>query len=108
MAFEEQMKLSETDVERHTGQLPLWRYARERGGTLIREFVFHDFAQAFAFMAQVAIHAEKRGHHPEWCNVYNRVVVTLTTHDVAGVSVKDIRMAILMDRVAAVISSQAQ
>ena len=62
--------------------------------------MFIDFAQAFGFMAQVAIHAEKRNHHPEWSNVYNRVHVTLTTHDVNGLSMNDIELAGLMDRIA--------
>ncbi len=52
--------------------LPHWRHANERGGTITRELVFTDFVQAFGFMTQVALEAEKRGHHPEWHNVYNR------------------------------------
>jgi 4a-hydroxytetrahydrobiopterin dehydratase len=58
-------------------------------------------------MSQVAVHAEKRNHHPEWCNVYNRVAVTLTTHDVNGLSMNDIDMALLMDRIAAALAAQA-
>jgi len=78
--------------------LPLWRHSAERGGTISREFAFADFAKAFAFMSQVALWAERRNHHPEWTNVYNRVSVTLTTHDVDGLSMNDIEMARLMDR----------
>jgi 4a-hydroxytetrahydrobiopterin dehydratase len=81
-------------------QLPQWTYEARRGGTISREFVFDDFAQAFGFMAQVALHAEKRNHHPEWSNVYNRVTVTLTTHDAHGLSMLDVEMARLMDRMA--------
>lgn len=77
---------------------PQWRYSAERGGTISREFAFADFPEAFAFMSQVALWAERRNHHPEWTNVYNRVSVTLTTHDVAGLSMNDIEMARLMDR----------
>lgn len=77
---------------------PLWNYSVERGGTISREFAFSDFVEAFAFMSQVALWAEKRNHHPEWFNVYNRVSVTLTTHDVDGLSMNDIEMARLMDR----------
>lgn len=68
--------------------------------------VFHDFAQAFGFMSQVAVFAEKRDHHPEWSNVYNRVAVTLTTHDVAGLSMKDFELAPFMDQVAAALATQ--
>jgi 4a-hydroxytetrahydrobiopterin dehydratase len=79
--------------------LPLWHYAEERGGTITREFVFVDFVQAFGFMAQLALEAEKRNHHPEWHNVYNRVRVTLTTHDANGLSLHDVELAGVADRV---------
>ena len=65
----------------------------ERRGAITREFNFADFAQAFAFMTQVALVAEKNNHHPEWFNVYNRVDITLTTHDVGGLSQRDIDLA---------------
>ena len=101
------MKLDPKQLQPLLAGLPQWKFEAERGGILRREFVFHDFAQAFAFMAQVAVHAEKRNHHPEWFNVYNRVAVTLTTHDVDGVSMNDIEMATLMERIAAALASQA-
>jgi 4a-hydroxytetrahydrobiopterin dehydratase len=69
-----------------------WHY-NEQLGAISREFTFADFAQAFAFMTQLAIVAEKRDHHPEWFNVYNRVQITLTTHDVNGLSQRDMDMA---------------
>ena len=59
--------------------------------------IFANFAEAFAFMTQVALIAEKRNHHPEWSNVYNRVAITLTTHDVKGLSMNDIELARLID-----------
>lgn len=68
-----------------------------------KTFMFSDFNQAWRFMSGVALLAEKMDHHPEWFNVYNTVEVTLTTHDCAGVSAKDIEMAKQMDEYASVI-----
>jgi 4a-hydroxytetrahydrobiopterin dehydratase len=62
-----------------------------------REFVFKDFNRAFAFMTQVALAAEKRDHHPEWSNVYNKVRITLSTHDAGGVTEKDLDLARFID-----------
>jgi 4a-hydroxytetrahydrobiopterin dehydratase len=64
---------------------------------ITREFVFPDFNRAFAFMTQVALAAEKADHHPEWANVYNKVRVTLTTHDAGGVTQKDLDLARFAD-----------
>src|SRR5690606_34981254 len=66
-------KLSDSQLASLASTLPQWSLTRERGGELHREFRFHDFAQAFGFMSQVAVYAEGRNHHPEWFNVYNRV-----------------------------------
>ncbi len=74
------------------GQLPDWQYDSP-GGAINREFVFDDFKQAFAFMTRVAALADAADHHPEWTNVYNRVDITLTTHDAAGLSMRDIELA---------------
>ena len=100
------MKLARHEIDARLAGLPHWKFDAQRGGILTREFVFHDFAQAFGFMSQVAVHAEKRNHHPEWFNVYNRVSVTLTTHDVGGISANDMDMALLMDRIAAALATQ--
>ena len=64
---------------------------------IARGFLFKDFNQAFAFMTRAALLAEKLDHHPEWFNVYNKVDVTLSTHDAGGVTQKDIDMAAAMD-----------
>jgi 4a-hydroxytetrahydrobiopterin dehydratase len=67
---------------------------------LTKVFRFEDFGQAFAFMTRVAILADKIDHHPEWFNVYNRVDVTLTTHDAGGVTEKDVSLANAMEKFA--------
>ena len=85
-------KLNKTSSTELLATLPNWRRDDVRGA-ISREFVLTDFAQAFAFMTQIAIQSEKRNHHPEWFNVYNRVTITLTTHDVSGLSQQDIDMA---------------
>jgi 4a-hydroxytetrahydrobiopterin dehydratase len=64
---------------------------------MTREFAFRDFNQAFAFMTQVALAAEKADHHPEWFNVYNKVRITLSTHDAGGITDKDIALAAFCD-----------
>jgi 4a-hydroxytetrahydrobiopterin dehydratase len=78
-------------------QLPHWRYHASRGGTITRSIGFADFRQAFAFMREVAAEAESRGHHPEWFNVYNRVDITLTTHDAGGLTTRNIDLARVAD-----------
>ena len=73
----------------------------ERSGDCIKKtFTFKSFIRAFGWMSQIAIWAEKLKHHPEWFNVYNRVEVTLATHDCGGISTNDIEMAEAMDEYA--------
>ncbi len=74
-----------------------WQLDRESGGAIQREFRFPDFNQAFAFMTRVASHADQMDHHPDWQNVYNRVVIRLTTHDAGGLTEKDIALARAID-----------
>ena len=76
--------------------LPDWQLDEARGA-IRRSFRFADFGEAFAFMTQVALAAEKRDHHPEWSNVYNRVEIALTTHDAGGLTDKDIELARVCD-----------
>lgn len=78
-------------------ELPQWRYQPERGGSITRDWVFIDFNEAFAFMTRVAMLAERYDHHPEWSNVYNRVSITLTTHDAGGLSSRDLELAQRID-----------
>ncbi len=76
-----------------------WAEVSDRDA-ISKTFPFKTFNEAFGFMSRVALQAEKADHHPEWFNVYNRVEVTLTTHDAGGVTEKDIALARFMDRIA--------
>lgn len=87
-------KLSNTEVETGLASLPGWGRDHEK---LHRVFEFADFSRAFGFMAAIAIRAEAMNHHPEWFNVYATVKVWLTTHDVGGVSERDLALARLMN-----------
>ena len=87
-------KLSSEAVAEALQTLPGWTV---RDGKLFREYKFANFTLAFGFMAAAATVIEKMDHHPEWFNVYNRVEVTLATHDAGGVTEKDIAMAKAMD-----------
>jgi 4a-hydroxytetrahydrobiopterin dehydratase len=69
------------------------------GSSLRRQLVFDSFVQAFGFMAQVALIAERLNHHPNWSNVYNRVDIALTTHDAGGLTALDFEFARLVDAV---------
>jgi len=63
-----------------------------------KDFVFKNFNEAFGFMSRVAMQAEKLDHHPEWFNVYNKVQITLSSHDVNGLSQRDVKMATFMEK----------
>jgi 4a-hydroxytetrahydrobiopterin dehydratase len=73
-----------------------WKEA-SGGGAIHKSFKFADFNEAWGFMTRVAMAAEKADHHPEWSNVYNKVEVTLSTHDAGGVTDKDIKLATFID-----------
>mmetsp|Transcript_15648 Transcript_15648/g.28476 ORF Transcript_15648/g.28476 Transcript_15648/m.28476 type:complete len:110 (+) Transcript_15648:928-1257(+) len=83
--------------------LPTWHVDVEKH-LLHKKFTFHDFKQAWKFMSIVAEVADARDHHPEWFNVYNRVEVTLRTHDASGVTQKDADLAEFMDKAAELVS----
>ncbi|VEN36333.1 unnamed protein product [Callosobruchus maculatus] len=89
-----------TDEERSTTLASLlkqgWNLVDGRDA-IHKEFLFKDFNQAFGFMSRVALLAEKMDHHPEWFNVYNKVQVTLASHDVNGLSGRDIKLANFME-----------
>jgi len=85
-------QLSEAERADALDGLPDWDYDEARDA-ITRRFTFADFSEAFAFMTRVALLAEKADHHPEWSNVWNRVEITLTTHDAGGLSGRDVEMA---------------
>ena len=90
-------KMSTQELAQQLPSLQLWQFDAKLG-SITREFVLSDFLSAFEFMKQIAIEAEKHNHHPEWCNVYNKVRITWTTHDVQGLSMKDIELAYRCDQ----------
>ena len=92
-------KLAATERAAALGGLGGWSEAEDRDA-IQKSFRFENFNAAFAFMASVAMMAEKMDHHPEWLNVYDRVEVTLSTHEAGGVTERDIRLARFMDEAA--------
>lgn len=85
-------KLSAVERRRHLVALQGWKKVRGREA-IFKSFRFWNFNEAFGFMTRVALMADRMDHHPEWFNVYNRVDVTLTTHDAGGVTERDIALA---------------
>ncbi|TPG10821.1 4a-hydroxytetrahydrobiopterin dehydratase [Sphingomonas oligophenolica] len=90
--------LNDTERAEALDGLAEWDYDDSRDA-ITRTIVFSDFVEAFGFMTQVAMLAEKADHHPEWKNVYNRVDILLTTHDAGGLSERDIELAEAIDGV---------
>jgi 4a-hydroxytetrahydrobiopterin dehydratase len=90
-------KLSVTDRNKALKKLKGWQLVKGRSA-ITKTFQFKDFNAAFSWMTAIALNAEKLDHHPEWFNVYNRVIVTLSTHDVGGISNLDIKLAKQMDK----------
>ena len=93
-------KLSSKDIETMLQALNGWSLTSD-GAAIERTFKFAGFAQAFGFMADCALFAEKTDHHPEWSNVYRSVEVRLTTHTAKGLSKLDFDLAAFMDKAAA-------
>ena len=88
--------LTDTEV---MSQLSGWSIVQGRSA-IMKSFKFKGFGQAFGFMTEVALIAEKMDHHPEWFNVYSRVDVTLTTHSAGGITDLDVKLAQAMDLIA--------
>ncbi|MBO9519411.1 MAG: 4a-hydroxytetrahydrobiopterin dehydratase [Porphyrobacter sp.] len=93
-------QLTEAERGEALAALPEWTL-RPDGLAIEREFKFRNFSEAWGFMARVALLAEKQDHHPEWSNVYNRVSITLTTHDAGGLSERDVKLARAIDKLVA-------
>ena len=90
-------KLSEAEVDARMSELPGWR---REGDKIRRQFRFADFVGAFSFMTRCALVAEKMDHHPDWSNVWNKVDVTLWSHDAGGITDRDFRLAQAMNAAA--------
>lgn len=89
--------LTDEALQHALAALPQWQLD---DGALVRLFRFSDFPSAFAFMTRCAFEAERLGHHPDWTNVYDRVHVRLSTHDVGAITSLDLELAAAMDRAA--------
>jgi 4a-hydroxytetrahydrobiopterin dehydratase len=87
-------KLTDEEIESRLKSVPGWQVVN---GKLHREFRFEDFVSAFGFMTSLALVAEAKNHHPEWFNVYGRVVIDLNTHDIGGISELDFELAAAAD-----------
>jgi 4a-hydroxytetrahydrobiopterin dehydratase len=90
-------KLTAKEIDEALSRLQGWQLV---DGKLHRELRFGSFVDAFGFMASVALVAESMNHHPEWQNVYGRVVIDLTTHDAGGISQRDVALAERVDALA--------
>ncbi len=95
-------KLTIEELRNALKRLPEWSLATNREA-IQRRYTFVDFDAAFAFMTRTALLAAKMDHHPEWANVWNKVDVTLVTHDAGGVTQNDIDLAMAMDGYAAML-----
>lgn len=95
-----QRKLNPTEISDRMADFGDWTVS-EDGKAISRSISFGNFVEAFAFMTECAFAAEKLNHHPEWSNVYRRVDISLTTHDVDGLTELDFKLAAVMDRAAA-------
>ena len=89
-------KLAIKDRASALKKLKGWKLEKD-GNAISKQFIFKDFTSAFQWMTSIAFYAEKKDHHPAWFNVYNKVNVTLTTHDAGGVSMLDIELAKKME-----------
>ena len=87
-------KATATEIDDFLNSHPEWTVV---DNSLKRVFSFRNFREAFGFMAEAALVAERKNHHPDWSNVYNRVTVQLSTHDAGGITAKDFDLAQQME-----------
>lgn len=90
-------KLTPSEISSHLLKLPDWSV---KDGKLHRDYQFPDFSLAIGFMMSAAVLIEKKDHHPEWFNVYNKVTVDLTSHDAGGITAKDFDLAAALEQIA--------
>ena len=88
------MRLNPEEINQELQDLEGWSVVDEK---LHKEFLFDTFNQAFGFMTRAAMEIEKMNHHPEWFNVYNRIIIELTTHDAGGITKNDINLARILN-----------
>jgi len=93
-------KLDRAAIDENLAELSDWGLAAD-GLSISKTFKFRNFVEAFGFMTEAALAAEKLNHHPEWFNVYSRVEVKLTTHDAGGLTDHDVKLAKAMEKAAA-------
>ena len=93
-------QLSSGERDEAVADLPEWSL-REDGLAITRDFEFADFSEAWGFMSRVALLAEAMDHHPDWHNVWNRVSITLTTHVADGLTARDVKLAVAIDKLVA-------
>ena len=86
------------DLNKKFKEIAGWEKTSDGREAYFKHFKFTDFKQAFSFMTSIAMKAEQINHHPEWENVYNKVKITLTTHDVNGISKLDYEMALFVEK----------
>jgi len=94
------VKLADQEIAAALAQLPGWSRVDGRSA-IAKKFQFADFNAAWGFMCRVALAAEKQDHHPEWRNVWNRVEITLSTHDAGGLSARDVKLAEAIEQIGA-------
>ncbi len=91
------VKATGTEIQEFIGQYNSWSVENDK---LHREYAFNNFVQAFGFMTETALIAESTNHHPEWFNVYKKVIVDLTTHEAGGITERDFELAKRMEEIA--------
>jgi 4a-hydroxytetrahydrobiopterin dehydratase len=93
-------RLTDAEIAAALARLPGWSRVEGRSA-IVKKYQFADFGAAWGFMSRVALLAERHDHHPEWSNVWNRVEITLSTHDAGGLSARDVKLAEAIEKAVA-------